>query len=95
MIVELNTDLSEAEKSLLKDYRDVDIKLFVDTDHLLHDGVSEQTKAENPNRIISVDTFYLLEEKDELGTWYMGQREKGKYVFWANYGDLDTTLKAL
>jgi hypothetical protein len=99
MIVELNTDFSEVEKSLLKGYKDVDIKLFIDTDHLFHDGVVEgkvyQIKAENPNRMITVDMYCLLEEKDELGTWNMGQRENDcKYVFWGNYGDLATTLKA-
>ena len=100
MVIELNIDFNEMEKAILSQCKDIDIKLFVDTDSLFHIGVSNgveyRKKITQPNRMIAVNPFFLLEEKDELGTWYMGQLEDAyTYCFWGNYGDLETTIKAL
>ncbi len=49
----------------------------------------------NPNRMISVGGLYLLEEKDEPKSWYMGQLINGVIDFWGNYGSLHDALNGL
>ena len=101
MIVELNTAFTQAEKDILMEYSDVDIKLIVDTDNLFYSGVGggeakNELFTETPNRMVGVGGLYLLEVNDELGEWYMGEKGKdNKYYFWGNYGDLKTALEGL
>ncbi|MCL2674947.1 MAG: hypothetical protein FWE92_06410, partial [Defluviitaleaceae bacterium] len=62
MIVELDINFSEMEKSILRKYGnlygDIDIKLFIQTDKLIHigvrDGKAYDTIIENPRRMLTV-----------------------------------------
>ena len=91
MIIELNTNFTQEEKDILSEYREVDIKLFIDTNLFNND----KNMPKNPNRMIGVGGLYLLEGKDTLGSWYMGDWNKGSYSFWGNYGNLEIALKSL
>lgn len=92
MILRLETCFSEEENHIINSFTQHNgIELFVarsiDTGKLK--GVS------NPNRIIAVGGLYLCEEKDELSSWYMGQKHNDQYSFWGNYGGLQEALEGL
>jgi hypothetical protein len=102
MIIELSIDFTQFEKDIFAEleYDDVDIKLFADTDRLFYSGVRDgevyHELIENPNRMIGIGGLYLLEVKDELGEWYMGDKQKdNSYHFWGNYDDLKTAIEGL
>jgi len=113
MIIELSTNFSDTEKNLLKQWADVDIKLYIDVNKIIDS--SYVFKKENnvvvvtdkpieikasempgmmPNRIICVDYFYwLVEQKDEPGSWYAGLRGKnGAIICYDKYDDLETAF---
>ena len=93
---ELDITFSEAEKKLLTEYSDVDIKLTVRSDALFYTGEEYRVAIENPRRMIGVGGLYLLEVEDEPNEWHMGQFEKDfTYIFWGSYGDLENALKSL
>lgn len=49
-----------------------------------------------PRRMLYVGVLYLLENKEEPGEWYMGDKAKdGVYAFWGNYGSLQDALDGL
>jgi len=100
MLIELSTFFTKEEKALLTKFKDVDVKLCVQSDKLLYGSLSEgktyTLTIKNPRRIIRVGGLYLLEISDELNEWHMGQRESDStYIFWGNYGDLATALDSL
>ena len=101
MIIELNTTFTQDEKDILMEYKDVDIKLFVDTGSLFYSSVRNgkahnELFTETPNRMIGVGGLYLLDVNDELRTLYMGEKGKdSNYYFWGNYGNLKTALEGL
>jgi len=98
----LDTRLSEAEKQIIENYVSeygTEIKLLcaVDEKRLFHTGAQQLLTAINDaNRMIDVGGLVLLEEKSDIGNWNMGSfsAETG-YVFWGEYGDLDTALWGL
>ena len=100
MRVELNTHLTQEEKDILK-CSDVSVKLIVDTDMLFYecrkDGKLYTETIENPNRMIGIGGYYLLELKDEIGEWNMGVQKQDdlSYLFWGNYGNLKDAYEAL
>lgn len=50
----------------------------------------------NPNRIIYVYNYFVMETLDERGEWYIGrQDENGNLEFDASYGDLENALVSL
>jgi len=102
MIIELNANFAQTEKNIFIElgYGDVDINLFVDSKKLFYsnvrNGAVHNELIKNPNRMIKIGGLYLLELKDELGEWYMGDKNKDDcYYFWANYGDLKTAIEGL
>ena len=94
MIIELSTHFNEEEKNLLREYNDVDIKFFIESDNLSI-GTGDNKAVDNPKRMIGFGGLYLLELEDEPDDWYMGQWENSYYNFWGRYGDLDSALKGL
>ena len=99
MVISLNTNFSNEEMKILKEYKDVDVKLFINSESLFHVGVwngeNRMDLVENPHRLIGVGGLYLLEEKGELNEWHMGDSKEGVYYFWGNYGDLKDALEGL
>ena len=100
MIIELSVNFSEEEKIQLSAYNDIDIKLYIQSEKLLFTGTIDGKEiAEiitNPHRLIGVGGLYLLELRDELNEWYMGEKSNDNaYRFWANYGDLENALASL
>ena len=110
MVVELNTNFNEEEKKLLSEYKDINIKLFIDTDKLVEkfyiwdnekkvitDKIVEEYAVKMPNRMFGVfHGFWFVECKEELGTWHMGDlKDDGTYSFFGNYGDLEKALRSM
>jgi len=98
----LNTILSDDEKQIIEAYISEfggEIKLFctVDEKRLFHTGANQTLIAvEDANRMIAVGGLVLLEEKSDIGNWNMGDfGEENGYVFWGEYGDLDSALRGL
>ena len=92
MIGYLSTHFNEDEKRTIELFTqqygiEISICYAVDMDRLR--GI------DNPNRMIYVGGYFLCEEKDEPLSWYMGQKVKGQYDFWGNYGDLHNALEGL
>ncbi len=58
MTIKLNTALSEEEKKQLFMYSDISIKLFVQSENLIYDGVEDGKEyteiITNPNRLLGV-----------------------------------------
>ena len=92
MIINLETRFTEDEKIILNTFvqeNQIEIHILYNIDDKKLNGIS------NPNRIIFVGGLYLCEEKDELSSWYMGQKIKEIYDFWGNYGILQEALNGL
>jgi len=100
MVVGLHTFFTEEERVILMEYRDIDVKLYIEADKLVYRGIKDGEECadviKNPRRMIGVGGLYLLEIDDEPNEWHMGQLESDfTYGFWGNYGDLGTALKSL
>jgi len=67
----------------------------VDETKLFHDAMGTAEPCGAPNRMIEVGGLVLLEEKSDIGEWYMGEKSKSTYSFWGNYGDLESAIKGL
>ena len=98
----LDTMVSDTEKQIIANYTaeyGAGIKLFctVDETRLFHAGTNQTLVAvKDANRMIDVGGLVLLEEKSDPGNWNMGDfSEKTGYVFWGEYGDLDSALRGL
>jgi hypothetical protein len=98
----LNTILSDDEKQIIEKYISeygTEVKLFctVDEKRLFHSGANQTLIAiKDTNRMIDVGGLVLLEEKSDIGNWNMGDfSEENGYVFWGEYGGLDSALRGL
>ena len=89
----LSTEFSDEEVATIREYcykYEVELSLLF--------GISKELFSEegvNPNRIILVGGYYLMEEKGEEGMWYMGQYCDNKYVFWSRCRSLKDAINSL
>ena len=83
----LKTVFNETEEKILQNFgREVKVFYSIDEKKLFFETVSsgevQYSLVENPNRILEIDGYLLMEEKNYEGSWNMGsfKQEKG-YVF--------------
>jgi len=101
----LDTTLNDNEKKILFEYAvtyEGKIKIFITIDEkkLFYEGVVEGEKCcfviNSPHRLIEIGGQYLLEEKDNIGIWCMGDYSKERgYIFWGEYGSLENAIRSL
>ena len=92
MIVYLNLDFDDEEKAVLNEF----IGRYKQEISILYSVNAEKiVDAYNPNRMIFIGGYYLLEEKESPKEWHMGMIVNDKYVFFGNYGDLRSAINGL
>ena len=92
MIEYLDLNFDDEERAILNEYiekynQEISVLYSVDTEKI--------SGTETPSRMIFVGGLYLLEEKDSLKEWHMGQLLDGVYDFFGNHGDLKSALYGL
>jgi hypothetical protein len=104
-MVMLDTTFSEEERRILLEFvvkfgKEVKVLYAVDENNVFYEGLVGEERQnfhfDAINRMIEVGGLYLLEEKNCLGVWNMGDWSLKKgYVFWGEYGTLDVAIKDL